>query len=150
MEHRSIHALPHVPVWRLNLIRFMFILIAFVMGGFVWPQLLFGSANWHWGLGMGKSMLAALALLSLLGIRYPLQMLPLMLYELAWKTIWMASIAFPAWVSDRMTPDLEDLFFDCVGVVIVFFVIPWRYVWARYVQQPGEPWRAASTPAADH
>ncbi len=140
MEDRPVHALPHVPVWRLNLIRFMFILIAFVMGGVVWPQLLFASAVWHWGLGMGKSMLAALALLSLLGIRYPLQMLPLMLYELAWKVIWMASIALPAWASDRMTADITDLFFDCVGVVIVFFVIPWRYVWGRYVKQPTEPW----------
>lgn len=147
MEPGSIHALPHVPVWRLNLIRFMFILIAFVMGSFIWPQLLFASAGWHWGLGMGKSMLAALALLSLLGIRYPLQMLPLMLFELAWKTIWMASIALPAWASDRMSDDIADLFFDCVGVVVLFLVIPWRYVWARYFKQPTEPWRGQSRAA---
>lgn len=85
-------------------------------------------------------MLAALALLSLLGIRYPLQMLPLMLYEMAWKVIWMASIALPAWASDQMTAGIADLFFECVGVVVLLFVIPWRYVWARYVKQPTEPW----------
>ena len=141
MEAPQNDALPHVPVWRLNLLRFMFVLMAFVLGSVVWPQLLFGSSNWHWGLGMGKSMLAALSLLSLLGVRYPLQMLPLILYELAWKTIWMAFIALPAYASDRMTDDIKDLLFDCVGVVILYFVIPWRYVWARYVKQPAEPWR---------
>ena len=141
MEVRQNDALPHVPVWRLNLIRFVFGLMAFVMGSVIWPQILFGSSNWHWGLGMGKSMLAALSLLSLLGMRYPLQMLPLMLYELAWKTIWLACIALPAYASDRMTADIQDLFFDSVGVVIVFVVIPWRYVWARYFKQPTEPWK---------
>ena len=119
------------------------------MGGFVWTQLLFDSADWPWTKGLAKSMLAALALMSVLGVRYPLRMLPLMLYELAWKTIWMALIALPAWASNRMTADIEALFFDCVGVVILFFVIPWPYVWARYFKQPAEPWRKPSAPAGE-
>ncbi|MEQ1597635.1 MAG: hypothetical protein ABL985_21345, partial [Casimicrobium sp.] len=62
---------------------------------------------------MGKAMLGALALLSFLGLRYPLQMLPLMIYELAWKTVWIMTIALPAWLNHRMTAGIEELFYDC-------------------------------------
>jgi hypothetical protein len=133
---------PSVPVWQLNVLRICYLLMALVMGSVVWSQLLFHSAGWPAMQGTAKSMLAALALLSLLGARYPLQMLPLMLYELAWKTIWMGVIAYPAWATGRMTPDIEGLFYDCIGVVVFYVFVPWRYVWFHYIQRQTEPWRS--------
>lgn len=131
--------LPPVALWRINAIRFLFLLIALVMGSVVWRQLLFESADWDVMRGLAKSMLAALALLSLVGVRYPLEMLPLMLYETAWKTVWILAIALRAWMAGKWTPDIEALFFDCIGIVIAYFIIPWRYVWARYAARPMEP-----------
>ena len=134
--------LPPVATWRINAMRFLFLLMAGIMGAmFVWPQLLFESADWDVMRGLAKSMLAALALMSLLGVRYPLQMLPLMLYEIAWKTIWLVLIAGRAWMADKWTPDIEGLFYDCIGIIIAYFIVPWRYVWARYFAQPMEPLR---------
>lgn len=133
---------PPVATWRINAMRFLFLLMAGIMGAlFVWPQLLFESADWDVMRGLAKSMLAALALLSLLGVRYPLQMLPLMLYEIAWKTIWILLIALRAWMAGKWTADIEGLFTDCIGIVIAYFIVPWRYVWARYIVQPMEPLR---------
>ncbi len=126
---------PPVALWKVNAMRFLFLLMAVVMGGFVWKQLLFDSANWDVMRGLAKSMLAALALLSLLGVRYPLQMLPLMLYEIAWKTIWLTLIAGRAWMAGKWTADIEGLFTDCIGIVVAYFIVPWRYVWARYFVQ---------------
>ena len=134
----SVH-LPPVALWRINAMRILFLLIAFVMGSVVWQQLLFESADWEVMRGLAKSMLAALAILSLIGVRYPLQMLPLMLYEIAWKTVWLLGIALRAWLANKWTPDIESLFTDCVGIVIAFFIVPWGYVWARYVAWPAEP-----------
>lgn len=141
MNDYSNHQVPAVPLWQINLLRFFFLLIAVVMGSIVWKQLLFESSGWTWERGLAKSMLAALALLSLWGVRYPLQMLPLMVFELAWKTVWIASIALPAWLSGAMTKDIEDLFYDCIGVVVIYVAIPWRYVFVRFFAQPMEPWR---------
>ncbi len=133
---------PPVATWRINAMRFLFLLMAVVMGAmFVWPQLLFHSADWDVMRGLAKSMLAALALMSLLGVRYPMQMLPLMLYEIAWKTVWLVLIAGRAWMAGRWSADLESLFQDCIGIIIAYFIVPWRYVWARYVMQPMEPLR---------
>jgi hypothetical protein len=142
MQSTDTAPLPPVALWRINALRFIFLLMALVMGSMVWRQLLFESADWDVMRGLAKSMLAALALLSLLGVRYPLQMLPLMLYEIAWKTIWIILIAGRAWMAGKWTPDIEGLFFDCVGIIIAYFIVPWRYVWARYVVQPMEPLRA--------
>lgn len=142
MDMNSDTALPPVATWRINAMRFLFLLMALLMGGmFVWPQLLFESANWELWRGAAKSMLAALALLSLWGVRYPMQMLPLMLYEIAWKSIWLTLIAGRAWMAGKWTPEIEGLFFDCIGIVIAYFIVPWRYVWAKYVAQPMEPLR---------
>ena len=44
-------------------------------------------------------MLVALSLLWFLGLRYPLQMLPVLLFELAWKLIWMIVVVLPLWTS---------------------------------------------------
>ncbi|MBL0116135.1 MAG: hypothetical protein IPP45_12455 [Sphingomonadales bacterium] len=142
MNARDDAKFPPVALWQINAMRFLFLLMAFVMGSFVWSQLLFESADWPVMRGLAKSMLAALALMSLIGVRYPLQMLPLMLYEIAWKTIWLTLIAGRAWMAGKWTPDIESLFTDCIGIVIAYFIVPWRYVWARYVVQAMEPLRA--------
>lgn len=141
MQTPSDNRFPPVAAWRINALRFLFLLMAAVMGGFVWYRLLFQSAGQPLQWGLAKSMLAALAVMSLLGVRYPLQMLPLMLYEIAWKTIWLTLIALRAWLDGAWNIELQGLFNDCIGIVIAYFLIPWRYVWARYVVQPMEPLR---------
>lgn len=130
---------PSVAMWQINAMRFLFLLMATFMGGFVWYRLTFESAGQPLYWGLGKSMLGALALMSLLGVRYPLQMLPLMLYEIAWKTVWLLVIALPAWLRGAWNIELQGLFNDCIGIVVGYFIVPWRYVWARYFAQPMEP-----------
>ena len=34
-----------------------------------------------------------------LGIRYALQMLPVLLFEIAWKLIWMTVVVLPLWLT---------------------------------------------------
>ena len=60
----------------------------------------------HWTLASSAvhSFLAALAALSLVGIFYPLRMLPLLVYELLWKSIWLLGIALPLWLSNQFDP----------------------------------------------
>lgn len=134
-------SLPVVPLWRVNLLRLMFLVLVVAMGSMVWNQLLFQSADWPLHTGVAKSMLAALALLSVLGLRYPLQMLPLMLFEVAWKVVWLTLIAARAWLGHRWTPQIAGLFNECIGIVVVIALLPWRYIWARYVTHPNEPLR---------
>jgi hypothetical protein len=36
---------------------------------------------------------------------------------------------------------MADIAFNCTFVIVIMVVVPWRYVWQRYVQVEGERWR---------
>ncbi len=133
--------LPRVAMWRIHMLRLGYLLIAVVMGFVVWQHILFEMGSWPGPRVIARSMLAALALMCVLGLRYPLQMLPLMLFEMLWKTVAILLVILPAWLDHRMTPELQVLFNECIGIVVTYVVMPWRYVWARYFLHPGEAWR---------
>ncbi|HEY0035851.1 MAG TPA: hypothetical protein VGB66_04140 [Longimicrobium sp.] len=127
---------------RLSLLRALYLLIALGMGSQIWPLLLGSSSMPEHMRGVVWAMLGALTLLCLLGVRYPVKMMPLLLFELAWKTIWVAAIGLPLWASGRLDAGTSESLFAClVGLVLVPLVLPWPYVLAKYFRAPGEPWR---------
>lgn len=129
-----------VSTLRLYLLRGMYLLICVGLGSMVWP-LLFHHKPWDDVMhSVAVSLLAALAALAALGILYPLKMLPLLFFELLWKTIWLVAIALPLWRANRLDPDTMDTVRDLLPVVIVLFVIPWPYVVANYVKKSGDRW----------
>lgn len=124
---------------RLYIMRAIYFLIAFAEGSQVLPGLF---AHEPTARGVIPALLSALCLLCLLGLRYPKQMLPLLLFEMAWKTIWFFAFGLPQYLSGQVPPTFgEDFKAITVGVVIMPFVIPWGYVWRHYVKAPGDRWR---------
>jgi len=92
--------------------------------------------------GVVRSILGTVSLLAILGIRYPLKMLPLLLFELIWKTMWVVSFGYPLWAAHALDPDTRETLKACLmGVVLVPLALPWRYVLANYVKAPGDRWR---------
>jgi hypothetical protein len=85
-------------------------------------------------------MLWSLSVLALVGIRYPLQMLPLLFFEMTWKAAWLLTVALPLWSRGRMDAGTADTAFACLMVVIVPVVTPWRFVVENYLRKPGDPW----------
>ena len=135
--------LPLVAYWRVIALRLVYLLIILGLSSFVWQQLLFEAADLATMTGVAKSMMAALVILCVFGLRYPLDLLPVLVFELLWKALWMLLIALPAALYDRWTESIQNLFFECIGVVILLALIPWRYVWARWFARASEPWRRA-------
>lgn len=130
-----------VSLFRLYLLRAVYLLLA--VGGFFisWVQILDPTKKWELMHGVVVSMLGALSILAILGIRYPLKMLPLLFWEITWKTIWLLRVALPAWRAHRMDQATVDNVFACLMVVIVVIAVPWRYVFERYVKDRGDLWR---------
>jgi hypothetical protein len=86
------------------------------------------------------SFWAALSVLMGLGLRYPLKMLPLILLQLFYKSIWLIAVALPlssAGASTNLTKPFV------IGVLLDIIVIPWPYVLANYMQKRGDRWRRA-------
>jgi hypothetical protein len=92
--------------------------------------------------GVIPSLLGAVWLLAFLGVRYPLQMLPLLLFEFAWKAIWMLSYGLSQWSSGRVPPTFgEDFKAIAAGVILMPLVIPWGYVYRHYLKPSAAPRR---------
>ena len=136
-----------ISVFRLNLLRAGYLLIAVGLGLTLWPEILDPTSSWKLSRGVVVAMLGALSALSVLGLRYPLRMLPLLLFELAWKALWLSRVALPLWLEHRVDPATAETIFACALVVVLLPVIPWRHVFGTYVIAPGEPWRRTTCAA---
>ena len=131
-----------VSLFRLYFLRAMY---AFILGGllvFVWPTYIAQLPGAPHFKGIALTMLAAFSLLCALGIRYPLQMIPVLLWELTWKSMWLLLIALPRWMDGNMDASTSATVIDClVGVVLVPLTLPWSYVIANYARRDGDRWR---------
>jgi hypothetical protein len=126
---------------RLYLLRLGYLIMVVGLALTKWPLLVDHSSPWPLFEGVVTCMLVALSLVALLGLRHPVAMLPILLFEVAWKAIWVTVVALPLWLGDQLDPATAEVFTSCLVVVFVVAVIPWRYVVTRYVTSRGERWR---------
>ena len=132
-----------VSLLRLYMLRAVYLIIAVGLGMVVWPGIIHHDKPWELMQGFVNCMLAAFGLLCALGVRYPLQMLPVLLWELVWKTLWLAIVALPAWRAGPMDQAMMENVFACLLVVMIPIAMPWRYVVDNYLRRPGDRWRDA-------
>jgi len=125
---------------RLNVLRVGYLVVGAGLAVTRWP-LLAEAEGWGLDEGALESMLIAMSVLALLGLRHPLRMLPVLLFEVAWKLTWLAAVAAPKWLNGELEGAVREQAGTVLWVVIVLAVVPWRYVLAEYVLAPGEPWR---------
>ncbi len=133
---------PELPLYRLYILRASYLLIGLGQGSRTWPAIIHHVKPWDFWHGVGMSFFGALTLLSLLGVRYPVRMLPLMIFELAWKLIWTLVVWLPLWLAHSIDADTADNAISIsLGVVVVPLVLPWGYVWKNYVVAAADRWR---------
>jgi hypothetical protein len=124
---------------RLYVLRALYLLLVLMLGSDVWPVLLHADTPLGPLPGVAYSFWGALSLLGLLGLRYPLQMLPVVVLQFLYKAIWVLAVALPLRTAGLSTG--QGLTKAMVGGVIVdLLVIPWPYVFANYLRKRGERW----------
>lgn len=128
-----------VSLVRLYVLRATYLLLIIGLGSMILPPLI---THEPMARGVIPSLLGAVWLLAFIGLKYPLEMLPLLLFEFAWKTIWTLDFGLPQWSAGRMPPTFPDDFTAILaGVVLMPIVIPWGYVWRHYVKASANRWR---------
>jgi hypothetical protein len=133
---------PELPLYRLYLLRASYLLIGLAQGSRTWPAILHHAGPWDFWQGVGMSFFGALTLLCLLGVRHPVRMLPLLVFELTWKLIWVLAAWLPPYLGHTLDPDIADSFLGiALGVVIVPLILPWGYLWKVLVSPSGDRWR---------
>ena len=132
---------------RLQLMRLGYLVMGVGLAVTKWPLIINHEGPWAPLEGAVQAMLVALSLLSFLGLRYPVQMVPILLFEIVWKLFWMAVIALPLVATGQLDPANAELLSRNLWVVIILVVTPWRYVVTQYVTKQGDRWRSNATRA---
>lgn len=132
---------PEVSLARLYTLRLAYLILAAGLGVYVWPTVIDHTPQFAIDNGVRYALLAGLGATAILGLRYPVQMVPLLLFELIWKAIYLVTFAWPLWSAHQVTAAVAEDIKACLMVVIFLPLIPWRYVFARYVVQPGDRWK---------
>ena len=124
---------------RVNLMRAGYLLMAVGLVLVKWP-LLPDAQTLPLYEGVTLCLLTAMSLLAFLGLRYPVKLLPVLLFESAWKILWLALVALPRAASGDLDAATSDIAVNCSLVVLILAVIPWGYVWRTYVRASGDRW----------
>ncbi len=111
---------------RLNLLRGGYLFVGLGLAITRWPLLPTAHALPLYE-GITLCFLTALSLLALLGAWRPLRFLPVLLFEVQWKVLWLGLIAVPQAVQGGLAADTRAVMVNCLLVVVVVLLVPWRY-----------------------
>jgi hypothetical protein len=130
-----------VSTFRLYLLRATYLMVFVFLTTQIWPAIFNHTKPWSLMHGVACCLLAAMAPLMALGLRYPVKMVPILMFELTWKSIWLIAIGLPLWTAHHVDADTLETIKACgMGVILFPIVIPWRYVFEMYLKAPGDRW----------
>src|SRR5271170_8022327 len=136
-----------VSLLRLYTLRLCYLILAVGLGLVIWPTVIHHSPEQAVAHGIQLSLFAGLGLTAVLGLRYPVQMIPLLLFELIWKVIYLLAFALPLWLAHQVTASVAADIQSVLVVVLFIPLIPWRYVVRQYATKPGSRWKPDRNPS---
>jgi hypothetical protein len=79
-------------------------------------------------------MWGSYSVISFIGIMRPLMMLPIVLFEIIYKTAWLFVVAYPLWVKGQFTGSpAEPMARIFIWVIFPIVAMPWKYFFRVYI-----------------
>jgi peptidoglycan/LPS O-acetylase OafA/YrhL len=132
------HATSEVSTFRLYTLRAMYLYMVVGLAIYKLPGILNPPPGLSNADSIVASVLGAFMLLAVLGLRYPVKMIPLLFMEFLFKFIW-----FVGWgpLTQELSPDAQlTLTGVLMGIILVPLTVPWGYLFNQYVKAPGDRW----------
>jgi hypothetical protein len=83
--------------------------------------------------GVVVALLSAVGILAALGLFSPIRMLPLLVFEIGWKLIWVSAVALPKLLDGTLDDGALSILFNCAVALPFVFVVPWRFFVRTYL-----------------
>ena len=129
----------------IHLLRVVYALMLLGMGPTAWSALLRHGATMEPMQAVAFCVWAAYASLSVFGLLHPLRMLPIVVFMIFYKTLWLCVVAWPLWRAGTLAGSpAEELAWLFVAAPALALAVPWGYVARRFATVR----RAASTAEA--
>ena len=116
------------------LLRLLFLLVVVFVGSDSWSAILKHEGPWNHVRAAALCMWATYALLSIFGLFHPLKWLPLVIFEIIYKIIWLAVVAYPLWSANQLAGSpAEEMTHAFLWVILPIVAMPWGYAFRTYV-----------------
>lgn len=119
------------------LLRLFYFLMAFFVATDSWKTIITHEGPWDRFRAMSLCVWAAYATLAVFGLFHPLRWLPIMIFMIFYKSLWLLVVAYPLWRANELAGSpAAEMTGAFLGVPLVIIVVPWKYVFENYVYKP--------------
>ena len=120
------------------LLRTVYMLAGVFVTAETWHEIFTHVGPWNHIRGVAVAVWASYPLLCLLGVFKPLKLLPIMVFIVLYKSIWLVVVAWPMWRAGTLIGSpAEEMARVFVWVPVAFLVVPWGYFFREYVLPRG-------------
>ncbi len=120
------------------LLRVLYFLMFVGVGLQTWSTIINHEGPWDHTKAVAFCVWAAYPTLSLFGLIRPLKWLPIVIFMMFYKSLWVIVVAYPLWregsLAGSPAAEMAHIFFW--APVVGIFVVPWVYVFKNYVMWP--------------
>ena len=123
-----------VPRINIYLLRLLYVLMFLFLGTDSWTYVLAHEGPWDPEEAAAWCVWASYSVLAVLGIIYPLKMLPLVLLEISYKVLWLILVAYPLWSTNQLAGSpAEEMTYAYLWVALPIIATPWKYAFEHYI-----------------
>ena len=108
----------------------MFVGVAFE----AWKTIITHEGPWDHTKAVAWCVWAAYPTLSIFGLLRPLKWLPIVIFMIFYKTLWVIVVAYPLWRAGILVGSpAEEMAHVFIWAPVIIIIVPWVYVFKNYV-----------------
>ena len=116
------------------LLRLLFLLVVVFVASDSWSAMLKHQGQWDHVRAAAVCMWASYSVLSIFGLINPLKWLPIVMFDIVYKIIWLVIVAYPLWSTGQLAGSpAEGMTRAFVWVILPIVAMPWAYAFRTYV-----------------
>ena len=123
-----------VPRINIYLLRLLFGLTFLFVGMDSWTTIVNFNGSWDPVRAVAFCVWAAYSTLSFLGLLHPLRMLPIVIFQIFYKVLWLSIVAYPLWMTNKLAgSSAEQMTYAFLWIPLAILAMPWSYFIKNYV-----------------
>jgi hypothetical protein len=119
------------------LLRVLYFLMFAGVGIETWQRIFNHEGPWDHTKAAAIAVWAAYPTLAVFGLIKPLNWLPIVIFMIFYKTIWLAVVAYPLWRAGTLAGNpAEEMAYVFLGAPFITLIVPWGYFFRNFIWWP--------------
>lgn len=116
------------------LLRLFYLLMAVFVATDAWTTIITHQGSWDHVRAVAFCVWAAYATLAVFGLFHPLKWLPIMIFMIFYKSLWLIVVAYPSWRAGALAGSpAEEMAGVFLMIPLPIIAVPWIYVFQNFV-----------------